>query len=155
MKNKRGISPLIATVLIIGFTVALAAVVMTWGNTFVRETTDSTREATQNALLCANLNFLIDNYGCTGDPLVLNTITLANNGEKVLQEVVLRGTKQDNTVVTETLTTNLASFGVQTYTVPVSLQNAVKIEAIAKVQTDTGEVITCADAKRTKNIVCT
>ena len=28
--NKKGISPLIATVLLIGFTVALAAVVITW-----------------------------------------------------------------------------------------------------------------------------
>jgi flagellin-like protein len=32
--NKKGISPLIATVLIIGFTVALAAIIMTWGTTF-------------------------------------------------------------------------------------------------------------------------
>ena len=31
MMNKKGISPLIATVLLIGFAVALAAVVMTWG----------------------------------------------------------------------------------------------------------------------------
>ena len=30
--NKRGVSPLIATVLIIGFTVALAAMIFTWGN---------------------------------------------------------------------------------------------------------------------------
>ena len=30
--EKKGISPLIATVLILGFTVALAAVIMTWGS---------------------------------------------------------------------------------------------------------------------------
>ena len=33
--DKRGISPLIATVLIIGFTVALAAVIITWGGRFI------------------------------------------------------------------------------------------------------------------------
>jgi len=37
MKNKQGVSPLIATVLIIGFTIALAAVVMIWGETFLNE----------------------------------------------------------------------------------------------------------------------
>lgn len=33
MRNK-GISPLIATVLLLGFTVALAAIIMTWGKSF-------------------------------------------------------------------------------------------------------------------------
>ena len=41
-KNKRGISPLIATVLLIGFTVALAAMVMTWGSGFIKKTTEQT-----------------------------------------------------------------------------------------------------------------
>ena len=35
MKSKRGISPLIATVLLIAFAVALGAVVMSWGKTYV------------------------------------------------------------------------------------------------------------------------
>jgi len=35
--NKKGISPLIATVLIIGFTVALAAIIITWGSGFVNK----------------------------------------------------------------------------------------------------------------------
>lgn len=35
MKNKRGISPLIATVLLIAFAVALGAVVMSWGKAYV------------------------------------------------------------------------------------------------------------------------
>src|SRR3990167_2865610 len=42
--DKRGISELIVTVLIIGFTVGLAAVIITWGSQLVQksvETTDS------------------------------------------------------------------------------------------------------------------
>lgn len=35
MKNKRGLSPLIATVLLIAFAVALGAVVMSWGKAYV------------------------------------------------------------------------------------------------------------------------
>jgi len=36
--NKRGVSPLIATVLLIAFAVALGAVVMNWGSSYVSET---------------------------------------------------------------------------------------------------------------------
>ena len=35
--SKRGISPLIATVLIVGFTIALAAMIITWGGNFCKE----------------------------------------------------------------------------------------------------------------------
>jgi len=44
--SKRGISPLIATVLIIGFTIALAAIIITWGFSYV---TGSTRETGEQA----------------------------------------------------------------------------------------------------------
>ena len=40
--NKKAVSPLIATVLIIGFTVALAAIVMTWAGGFMRQTIGET-----------------------------------------------------------------------------------------------------------------
>ena len=51
--KKRGISPLIATVLIIGFTVALAAIIMTWGQSFIKKTQETTTETTNIALICA------------------------------------------------------------------------------------------------------
>lgn len=51
--NKRGISPLIATVLIIGFTVALAAVILIWGQSFTRGIQSSTEETTNIQLMCA------------------------------------------------------------------------------------------------------
>ena len=35
--DKKGISPLIATILIIGFTIALAAVIISWEQTFTRQ----------------------------------------------------------------------------------------------------------------------
>ncbi|MEK6826180.1 MAG: archaellin/type IV pilin N-terminal domain-containing protein, partial [Nanoarchaeota archaeon] len=50
MFNKRGISPLIATVLIIGFTIALAALIITWGVSFVTQQTVETGEEAQETL---------------------------------------------------------------------------------------------------------
>ena len=44
--NKKGITPLIATVLLIGFTVALAGIVITWGGGFVERIQSGTDERT-------------------------------------------------------------------------------------------------------------
>ena len=62
--NKKGISPLIATVLLIGFTVALAAVLMTWGLDYIRGTTDKVGDQTDQYLLCSDLAFEIANGLC-------------------------------------------------------------------------------------------
>ena len=63
--DKKGISPLIATVLLIGFTVALAGVVITWGGGFIKNITSSTEERTESTLACAgDLNFDIKKIKC-------------------------------------------------------------------------------------------
>jgi|SRR3989338_1248980 len=51
-KNKKGISPLIATVLIIGFTIVLAALVITWGTKLFKTTVSQTETASQFSLAC-------------------------------------------------------------------------------------------------------
>ena len=51
-KNKKGISPLIATVLIIGFTIVLAAMVITWGTKLFKTTTEQTGQTSELNLLC-------------------------------------------------------------------------------------------------------
>ena len=51
--KKRGVSPLIATVLLIAFTVALGAVVMNWGRGFVQTQTNEAEKTTQTKIGCA------------------------------------------------------------------------------------------------------
>ncbi len=53
MRQKKGISPLIATVLILGFTVALAAVIMVWGQRFTVGIQKQTEETATIQLNCA------------------------------------------------------------------------------------------------------
>lgn len=86
-KSKRGVSPLIATVLLIAFAVALGAVVMNWGRTYVEDTADFARGKSDTEIKCSsdvkirflevknikqlcyeytsrtNLNFTIENTG--------------------------------------------------------------------------------------------
>ncbi len=52
-KNKKGVSPLIATVLLIAFTVALGAVVMNWGRTYVEETAEFSRQKSTTEIKCS------------------------------------------------------------------------------------------------------
>ena len=56
---KKGISPLIATVLVIGFTIVLAAVIMQWGGSFVRGLTEKQAVQTELQTQCIDLTFEI------------------------------------------------------------------------------------------------
>ena len=53
MKSKKGVSPLIATVLLIAFAVALGAVVMNWGRGYIQETVDFAGEKSDTEIDCS------------------------------------------------------------------------------------------------------
>ena len=53
-KNKRGVSPLIATVLIIGFTIVLAAMIMMWGTDLVKGIQEQTSKSSEIKLTCSS-----------------------------------------------------------------------------------------------------
>jgi len=54
LKSKKGVSPLIATVLLIAFAVALGAVVMNWGRTYVEDTAKFAREKSDIEIKCSS-----------------------------------------------------------------------------------------------------
>lgn len=87
--RKRGISPLIATVLLIGFIVALVAVVMLWGKGFIQEKAEKEGKLAQAQLSCNNVDIDIKLSG--GNLLVVNKGSqvingfIVRSGAKVLQ----------------------------------------------------------------------
>lgn len=73
---RKGVSPLIATVLLIAFAVALGAVVMNWGRTYLSEAGGA----------CGNIEFEVQSMGqgkgaCYDDKL---HVFVQNNGDKKL-----------------------------------------------------------------------
>ncbi|MBI2671370.1 hypothetical protein HYX16_00380 [Candidatus Woesearchaeota archaeon] len=52
MINKRGIAPLIAAVLLIGFTVVLAAITFTWGNKLTEGLFQTSEERSEKDIAC-------------------------------------------------------------------------------------------------------
>jgi flagellin-like protein len=53
-RSRKAVSPLIATVLLIAFAVALGAVVMNWGRGYVEDTANIARERSDTEVTCAS-----------------------------------------------------------------------------------------------------
>ncbi len=160
---KKGISPLIATILIIGFTVALAAVIMTWGQSFTKSVTKGTESSTEEALVCAqDVKFEIkdacvddlDDNPLTDDFDVL--LTISNDGNKKIEEFAARFYTAANDVQTASPNV-LAGLGLDAFAItsPAELvtlglraNDVKKVEVIPLVKV--GEnVITCANSFET------
>jgi len=80
--KKRGISPLIATVLLIGFIVALVAVVMMWGKGFVMEKAQKEGSLADKQLGCTRVKIDIKKEG--------NSIFVLNSGSEPIDGLILR-----------------------------------------------------------------
>ena len=90
---KKGISPLIATVLLIAFAVALGAVVMNWGRSYVEDTAANAERTSQTKVDCS-LGVDIEIKEISDDPKIcLDTdeeevvVYLVNRGSKVLEGI--------------------------------------------------------------------
>jgi flagellin-like protein len=55
--EKRGISPLIATVILIGFVIAVAAVIFFWGKSYIVETAQKEGALSETKLKCNDVKF--------------------------------------------------------------------------------------------------
>jgi len=142
--NKKGISPLIATILLIGFTVALAAVVITWGSGFVERVTLTTEERTTKAIACTSeLVFEIKNVDCSGK------VTIDNKGNIPINNLTLRffdssgnhkGNVQENNPI--------IPFEIRTLTVAIPTSTS-KVEGLAAITVE-GKPTICSETIRTK-----
>ncbi len=148
--NKRGISPLIATVLIIGFTVALAAVILIWGQGFTKSMQQGAEESANINLMCANdVKFSVTG-GCYCATANTIKVTVKNDGNIDIQNFTARFYKSPTQVGTDDTLLGLAKYGIKTYSVttPVDVtKNAVKqIELIPVIKIDTVPApITCSN----------
>ena len=85
MKSKKGISPLIATVLLIGFTIVLAALVMRWGGQFFRQQTDVVGCESEGQIKCTSGVDIEITDVLAGTGVI--TVNVLNNGNYVIDEM--------------------------------------------------------------------
>ncbi len=86
--DKRGISPLIATVLLIGFTVALIILLIIWGKNYIEERTQKDAELSAELLKCSNLEFEVVN-------VMNDAISVRNTGSVDIKGFVFAGIEED------------------------------------------------------------
>ena len=138
---KKGISPLIATVLLIAFTIAIAVIIMRWGTDFVKNITKSTEESTEMALKCTDLKIEMSDIDCTD-----NKLKLTNNGNIEIKSVKFRIYAAADVEI-EDYTQKIESFGVKTISLTTDLGTSVtKIEAIPVIVDPSGADHPCAEA---------
>ncbi len=94
--KKKGISPLIATVLIIGFTVALAAIIITWSTSFTKKMQEQTEETANLQIICAtDVVYGIKSVCATGTEY---RILIQNDGKEPIKNWILRFYKSESLV---------------------------------------------------------
>ncbi len=152
MRKKKGISPLIATVLILGFTVALAAVIMVWGNRFTTTIQKNTEETATTTLSCATDVDLKIVRVCNSTPTDY-TVSVANDQSGKISRVILRfynGSGSD-IMTNDTAFANLGGipgYGTKTESVvgfPLILANYVEAIPVAIIN---GKEVTCTANKQ-------
>lgn len=101
-KNKKGVSPLIATVILIVFAVALGSVVMNWGRGYVGEYTEQADQIAQENRVCgAQASLRIAELGGEKKICQQNTqlnFYVENTGQINIQAVLVNAYLSDGTV---------------------------------------------------------
>jgi flagellin-like protein len=136
--TRKGISPLISTVLLIGFSVALAAVVMTWGLDYIKGSTEQVGKKTEEYLTCTDMSYKITSVDCA-----TNEVNVQNNANIDITNVTLRIFKglDANVVIGD----GIPSFANKRFTISQGLAGATKVEAIVHIKGSSGKLLLCKD----------
>ena len=149
---KKGISTLIATVLILGFTVAIAAIIMVWGQGYISNIQKKAESTTNAQLACAN-DVLLDIVDvCNTNPTIFK-VTLKNDGTKTIDKVILRFYEAPSTVKTYDTASytppGVGAFSIDSKTITVDgITGQVKLVEAIPVITIGSDQITCTSNVR-------
>ena len=147
--QKRGISPLIATILIIGFTIVLAAMVMQWGTTLLKGIQEQTGKTAELKITCTGISNL------EIVPLSPSEIRLNNNNDVALEGFIFRSYVGDDIITTE-IPMSIDKLGSRKFTILTNYNKGIpnKVGVFPKVMTSDGKIATC-DSELTKDISTT
>ena len=155
---KKGLSPLIATVLLIGITISLAALVMVWGQALFKQTTEDTGKSAQAEINCISkvqvdiLNASCPCIGpsCPGPGGTPINLLLDNKNEEPVHGMIIRMYGASGNVETVTLssaggyTFPLDAFNARTYSVPYTVAGGItKVDIIPQIKLDDGTLRAC------------
>lgn len=120
MTNKKAVSPLIATVLLIAFAVALGAIIMNWGRTYTEDQIDSSTKRSNEELECG-LDVVLAIKEVAGEPQLFYTnstgnltFMLENKGRKTVDSirVIIIGQNGQDVNITDVTGSKIISGGI-------------------------------------------
>ncbi len=145
-KNKKGVSPLIATVLLIAFAVALGAIVMSWGRSYIVQTQSSVQKKGSTDLICSSdvrLEALKSPDGtvyevCTNGSSII--YTMQNVGQKNIANVLVQvidkgGASSNSSLLNISLSPGQFHTGHISYTAPLKVFSVTPIVVVGSVNT--------------------
>lgn len=100
MMRRKGISPLIAAVLLIAFTLAVAALLTAWVTTFTQDTTDAVGDRSTEVIECSYAGLSV--YSVSYNAPFVN-VSVANTGTTALGNVTVVAL-ENGVVVGDTIT---------------------------------------------------
>lgn len=112
-KQNKGLSPLIATVLLIAFVIAAAGILSNFIIPFTQETTAETTQRASEEIKCSRANIIVKEAKWNGTETKLS-LTIENNGWETLENFkasVLRTNKTVNEVLLAPLTAKITPGG--------------------------------------------
>jgi archaellum component FlaF (FlaF/FlaG flagellin family) len=112
MLNKKGISNQVATVLLIGFVIALLVIVFLWGKNYIQERAEKQGKLAEKQLDCENLKIEVVNVFQQGNTL---KITLKNTKEQKIEKFIFRVIGTGDVFSTESFDV-LESLSIKQYT---------------------------------------
>ena len=127
---KKGASPIIATVLLIGITVTLSAIILLWGNMFF--------VALSPPINCEKVNFQADIYQ-------ENKLDIVNNGNLKIYGLVVKQKEEGNIEIIEEIIFDNPIKSGHAYTKIVKFSGNILVVPIIKTETEEGELSTCPD----------
>ena len=144
--QKRGISPLIATILIIGFTILLTALVMQWVTSLFKGTQEQSASISEEKTKCASISNLVVAI-LSQNPV---KIRLDNNNDINIGGFVLRQYAGDSLLV-EKREEPIDALGSKIIIFTSTNLTVTKIDLFPMIKLTDGRIAAC-DAKVTKDI---
>ena len=98
-KSKKAISPIIAWILLLGFSISLAVIIFNWTRTYTQELTESTVNFVEGKIECQEVSInVIANEDCS-------QITITNRGKLNIDQLAIRTFRDDyeNTLIEKDL----------------------------------------------------
>lgn len=147
MYEKRGLSPLITTVLLLGLVISLVTVFIIWSQRNVR-TTIGKAERSQMKLSCTtDVDFdVLDACYTSINGYKAIRIQVVNNKDKPINAgFMVKIFGEDTSINPSSPITTLEANAVETFTIPHNVKNIQKINVIPKIRSEELDPIICSD----------